>query len=133
MSNATENELLETVAKMLGLSVTQYLMQRACPDDLMRNICNDFRGGLPQSTSMLPDNQRSKPVARGSGWVPEVPLKSPPGAEPGGLIDRMVENQDRQERRVKINMQIAEELRALELQQKLRDAELDPTGFRAGG
>jgi hypothetical protein len=77
MSNATENELLERAAKMLGLSVTQYLMMKAVPDSLMADIVRDFRGGMPQSTSMLPDNQRSKPIERGSGWVEERPLRPP--------------------------------------------------------
>ena len=139
MSNATENELLETVAKMLGLSVTQYLMQRACPDDLMRNICNDFRGGLPQSASMIPDRDRSKPsVTKGTAWIEPAPLGPPPGI---ATIDAMVEADTQRQRqeaelerqkkildRVQINMRLAEELRAFDEEKAKRDAELDPTG-----
>jgi hypothetical protein len=128
MSSNAENELLELAAKMHGFSsVTQYLMWKAAPDSLMRDIVADNRRGISNSASMLPP-QPTKPVARGTGWVDPAPIRQPSGAEPGGLIDRMVENQDRQERQVKINMQMAEELRAFDLQQKLRDAELDPTG-----
>jgi hypothetical protein len=89
---------------------------------------------------MLPP-QPSRPVARGTGWVDPPPLRSPPGAEPGGAIDRMVEADTQRQRqeaelerqkkildRVQINMRLAEELRAFEEEQKRRDKEMDPTG-----
>jgi hypothetical protein len=131
MSNATENELLERAARMLGFSVTQYLMMKAVPDSLMRDICNDFRRGMPQSASMLPDNQRSKPVQKGSGWVDPAPIRQPPGAEPGGLIDQMCEaeaQREKAEKLAKINMQAYEEQRRFEQELRRRDKELDPTG-----
>jgi len=115
---------------MLGLSVTQYLIMRATPDSLLRQIAQDFRGGMPQSTSMLPD-QPSRPVVRGSGWTPERPLRPPDGIE---TIDRMVENDTARQRHeaiaktVKLNLEIAEDLRRFTEQQAKRDEELDPTG-----
>jgi hypothetical protein len=130
MSNNAENELLEAVAKMHGLSVTQYLMRKAVPDSLMRDIVNDFRGGMPQSTSMIPD-QPSRPVQRGSGWTPERPLRPPDGI---ATIDAMVEADTARQRQeavaktVKIQLEIAEDLRRFTEQQAKRDAELDPTG-----
>ena len=131
MSSNAENELLELAAKMHGFSsVTQYLMWKATPDSLMRNIVNDFRGGMPQSTSMLPD-QPSKPVARGSGWVAERPLRPPDGI---ATIDRMVEADTQRQRQeavaktVKLNLEMAEDLRRFTEQQAKRDKELDPTG-----
>jgi hypothetical protein len=140
MSNATENELLETVAKMHGLSVTQFLMQRAVGDSLMHDIVMDGRRGISNSASMIPDRERSRPVEKGTGWVDPRPLGPPPGAEAGGAIDRMVEADTQRQReeaelerqkkmldRVRINMQLAEELRAFDQEQAKRDAELDPT------
>jgi hypothetical protein len=91
---SAEEELLEQWCRMLGISVTQYKMRQACPDSLMREICNDFRGGMPQSTSMLPD-QPSKPVVRGSGWVKERPLRPPDGI---ATIDAMVEADTQRQR-----------------------------------
>jgi hypothetical protein len=129
MSNAAD-ELLEQLCKRLGISVTQYLMQRACPDSLMRQIVSDFRGGMPQSTSMIPD-QPTKPVKRGSGWVPERPLRPPDGVD---LIDQMVENDTQRQRQeavaktVKLQLEMAEDLRRFTEQQAKRDAEMDPTG-----
>jgi hypothetical protein len=102
----------------------------AAPDSLMRQLVADNRRGISQSTSMLPD-QPSKPVKRGSGWVPERPLRPPDGIE---QIDQMVEADTQRQRQeavvktVKLHLEMAEELRALELQQKQRDAEMDPTG-----
>jgi hypothetical protein len=127
MSTAAD-ELLEQLCKRLGISVTQYLMQRAVPDSLMRQIVNDFRGGMPQSASMLPD-QASKPVVRGCGWVPERPLRPPDGVE---LIDQMVEADTARQRQeavaktVKLQLETAETLRLLDLEQERRDKELDP-------
>jgi hypothetical protein len=128
MSNI-EDEFVEREAKMRGLTIPQYLAQRAIPNSLARDLMADARRGISNSASMIPDRERSKPVQRGSGWTPDVPIKQPPGAEPGGLIDRMVEadtQRQRHEAQVKINMQAAEELRLLELQQRRRDHELDP-------
>jgi hypothetical protein len=131
MSSNAENELLELAAKMHGFSsVTQYLMWKATPDSLMRDVCNDFRGGMPQSTSMLPE-QPSRPVVRGSGWVSERPLRSPDGVE---LIDQMVEADSARQRQealaktMKLNLEMAEDLRRFTEQQAKRDEELDPTG-----
>jgi hypothetical protein len=141
MSNTTENELLEREAKMRGLSVTQYLMLKATPDSLMRDLMADVWRGIPQSASMIPDAERSKPVARGTGWVKPPPIKSPPGAEPGGLIDQMVEADSARQReeaelkrqkktldRVKIQMEVYAQQRAFEEELRRRDEELDPTG-----
>jgi hypothetical protein len=131
-----DTEFVRERARLLGISETELRMRMAVPDSLMANIVNDFRRGMPQSTSMLPD-QRTAPVKRGSGWVEERPLRPPDGIK---LIDAMCEAEAARERQakindqmkinnqVKINMQVAEELHALELQQKQRDAELDPTG-----
>jgi hypothetical protein len=130
MTTAAENELIECMAKMLGLSITQYLMLKAVPDSLMADIVADARRGISQSASMLPD-QRSKPVERGTGWVEPRPLRPPDGAEPGGLIDQMCEadaQREKLEKVAKINMQLYEAQRAFEIEQKRRDAELDPTG-----
>jgi hypothetical protein len=130
MSSNAENALLEAEAKRLGISVTQYLMMKAVPDSLMADIVRDFRGGMPQSTSMMPD-QPSKPVVRGSGWVGERPLRPPDGV---GLIDRMVEADTQRQRQeaiaktVKLNLEMAEDLRRFTEQQAKRDEELDPTG-----
>ena len=131
MSSNAENELLELAARMHGFSsVTQYLMWKATPDSLMRDIVNDFRGGMPQSTSMLPD-QPSKPVQRGSGWVAERPLRPPDGI---ATIDAMVEADTQRQRQeaiaktVKLNLEMAEDLRRFTEQQAKRDEELDPTG-----
>jgi hypothetical protein len=126
MSNTTENELLERAAKMLGLSVTQYLMMKAVPDSLIADIVADNRRGISNSASMIPDRDRKPVVEKGTGWVDPRPLGPPPGI---ATIDAMVEAdtaRQRHEAQVKINMQIAEELRALELQQQQRDRELDP-------
>ena len=79
---------------------------------------------------MLPD-QPSRPVVRGSGWTPERPLQPPDGIE---TIDRMVENDTARQRHeaiaktVKLNLEIAEDLRRFTEQQAKRDEELDPTG-----
>jgi hypothetical protein len=127
MSTAAENELLERVAKMLGLSVTQYLMLRTVPDSLMRDLVEDGRRGISQSASMLPD-QRSKPVERGTGWVEPRPVRPPDGAEPGGLIDQMVEADTQRQRQVTINTRLAELQQQLEREQAQRDKDLDPTG-----
>jgi hypothetical protein len=130
MSSNAENALLEAAAKMLGISVTEYLMRRAVPDDLMRDIVNDFRGGMPQSTSILPD-QPSVPVKRGSGWVKETPLRPPDGVE---LIDKIMEADTARQRQeavaktVKLQLEMAEDLRRWTEQQEKRDAEMDPTG-----
>jgi hypothetical protein len=133
MSNATENELLETVAKMHGLSVTEYLMRRAVPDSLMAEIVADGRRGISNSASMIPDHERNKPVVkRGTGWVNAAPIRQPSGAEPGGLIDQMVEADTQRQRQeavaktVKLNLEMAETLRLLDLEQERRDKELDP-------
>jgi hypothetical protein len=132
MSNNTENELLEREARMRGFSsVTQFLMWKATPDSLMRDLMADARRGISSSASMLPP-QPSKPVARGTGWIEPVPVKSPPGAEPGGAIDRMVEADTARQRQeaiaktVKLNLEVAEELRLLEQELRRRDRELDP-------
>jgi hypothetical protein len=127
MSTAAD-ELLEQLCKRLGISTTQYKMMQAVPDSLMADIVRDFRGGMPQSTSMLPD-QPSRPVVRGSGWVKERPLRPPDGIE---QIDRMVEADTARQRQkavakhVKLNLEFAETLRLLDLEQERRDKELDP-------
>jgi hypothetical protein len=103
----------------------------AVPDSLMRDIVMDNRRGISNSASMILDHERNKPVERGSGWAPEVPLKSPPGAEPGGLIDQMCEaeaQREKAEKLAKINMQAYEEQRRFEQGLRRRDRELDPTG-----
>jgi hypothetical protein len=130
MSTAAETELLERAAKMLGLSVVQYLMMKAVPDSLMHDIVMDNRRGISNSASMLPP-QPSKPVERGTGWVEPAPVRQPPGAEPGGLIDQMCEaeaQREKAEKIAKINMQAYEEQRAFEQELRRRDKELDPTG-----
>jgi hypothetical protein len=125
-NNAMENELLERAAKALGLSVTQYLMMKAVPDSLMRDIVMDNRRGISNSASMIPDRERNKPVTKGSGWVEPTPLGPPPGI---ATIDAMVEadtQRQRHEAQVKLNLEIAEELGALDRLQAARDKELDP-------
>jgi hypothetical protein len=129
-----EDELVRREAALRGISETMLRMLKAVPDSLMADIVNDFRRGMPQSTSMLPP-QPAKPVRKGSGWLPERPLRSPPGAEPGGAIDRMCIADDmrqRQERAhaereklVKIHQQLAEMQRTEDLEQKQRDRERD--------
>jgi hypothetical protein len=141
MSTAAETELLEREAKARGLSITEYLTIRAIPPSLARDLAADARlGGISHSASMLPP-QPSQPVVRGTGWVDSRPLGPPPGAEPGGAIDRMVEADTQRQRqeaelerqkkildRVQINMRLAEQLHAFDEEQKRRDEELDPTG-----
>jgi hypothetical protein len=131
MSSNAENELLELAAKMHGFSsVTQYLMWKAAPDSLMRDLMADGRRGISNSASMLPP-QPTKPVTRGTGWVEPAPVRQPPGAEPGGLIDQMCEaeaQREKAEKIAKINMQAYEEQRAFEQELRRRDKEMDPTG-----
>jgi hypothetical protein len=130
MSTAAD-ELLEQLCKRLGISTTQYKMMQAVPDSLMRDICNDFRGGQPQSASMLPD-QRSKPVEKGTGWVDPRPLGPPDGIK---QIDAMCEaeaQREKAEKLAKINMQAYEQQRAFEQELRRRDKEMDPTGMLYG-
>jgi hypothetical protein len=128
---ADEEELLIAEAMRRGISVTTLRMYKACPDSLMRDIANDLRSGPAQPSSIIPENNRSAPGERGSGWQKERPLRPPEGYE---LIDRMCRTADAVERiqtaheRVKVTL----DLRAYELQQeqereaRRRMHELDP-------
>jgi hypothetical protein len=64
MSSNAENELLEREARARGLSITQYLMLKAAPDSLMRDLMADNWRGISNSASMIPDRERSRPVER---------------------------------------------------------------------
>jgi hypothetical protein len=66
----------------------------ACPDDLMKAIVADNRGGPSTYSSPLPKaSQQSEAMPQNrSGWVDPVPLRSPEGLE---HVDRLVDQQDR--------------------------------------
>jgi hypothetical protein len=123
MSNATENELLEREARARGLSVTQYLMLKATPDSLMRDLMSDARRGISNSASMLPP-QPSKPVTKGTGWVNAPPIRSP--ADKSKYWATSQPQTKIPDGQVKIHQQIAEMQREEEIEQQQRDRELDP-------
>jgi hypothetical protein len=82
--------------------------ERAVPTSLIRDIVSDAYRGIAQSTSMIPDRQRSqdRPRAASGGTVP---IQPPPGIN---YIDRMCEAQDRIDRaaaaRVRVDIELAE-------------------------
>jgi len=114
-----------------GLTVTKYLMMKAAPTSLVQDIVNDFRGGVTQSSSIMPPPTDRAAPKKGSGWYDAKPLTAPEGVD---LIDRMCRTADAVERiqtaheRAKVTL----DLRAYELQQeqereaRRRDHELDP-------
>jgi hypothetical protein len=124
---SAENELLEREAKARGLSVTQYLMLKATPDSLMRDLMADARRGISNSASMIPDRERKQPTARGTGWVEPPKVRPPDNIE---LIDAMCGDpkalREKAEKLAKINMQAYEDQRRFEQEQRRRDRELDP-------
>jgi hypothetical protein len=61
-------------------------MARAVPDSLIRQIVSDNRRAAQLAPAAAPVPER------GTGWVDQAPLRSPPGVE---LIDRMMAVDDR--------------------------------------
>lgn len=92
-----EEQLLESLARFLGTSVTQLKMMLAVPDKLMADIVHDHRRDVhsPSSLGTKP-NEVSEPVKRGSGWQEATPLGPPPGID---LVDRVAEGFEKRERR----------------------------------
>jgi hypothetical protein len=80
--------------------------ERAVPTRLIRDIVADAYRGISQSTSLIPDRQRSedKPRAVSGGTVP---IQPPPGIE---IIDRLCQAQDRADRAAAIRVRIETEL-----------------------
>lgn len=96
--NASEEAMIEMLAKLLGMSVTQLRMQMAVPDSLMRDVVRDNVNRPNPVTSgpsgMIPQKDRGPPV-RGTGWIEPRPLEPPPGI---ALMDQMMDQQDRIDR-----------------------------------
>jgi hypothetical protein len=130
-NDAEEAEIVRREAAKRGISETMYRMLRVADTKGVQDLVNDFRGGPTQSSSIMPQRDRSGPAERGSGWQKERPLRAPEGID---LIDRMCATADAVERiqtaheRAKVTL----DLRAYELQQeqereaRRRDHELDP-------
>ena len=93
-TNAAEERMLEIEAKQRGMSVVQYKMSLATPDDVMRDIVRDFRS-MPGPSSMIPQGP-SQPMVRGTGWLLARPLQPPPGQK---IIDQLIDHQDALDRR----------------------------------
>ena len=67
---------------------------KACPNDLMRQIVEDNRGGPPTYSSPIasPKGQPSEQPVQGNGWREATPLKPPDGLQ---HIDAMCDEEDR--------------------------------------
>ena len=94
----SEDAMLEREAKRLGVTVTELKMREAVPDNVVRDIVNDGRKGISQSTSMLvPEHhkraERSEPLRRGNDEPRQ--LQQPPGIS---LIDAMCDVADARDR-----------------------------------
>jgi len=91
VEDAKRQQALAARAKALGLSEATLEAAEAVPTKLVRDIVNDFRGGLAQPSSIAPKKPAQEPVARGSGWSRPLPVEQPPGIK---YIDQMVDHQD---------------------------------------
>jgi hypothetical protein len=94
-NDAEADEIVRREAAKRGISETMYRMLRVADTSLVQDLVNDLRGGPPQRSSIIPQNNRSGPAEPGSGWRDAKPLTTPPGIE---HVDRMVEVQTARER-----------------------------------
>ena len=102
-------------ARRRGIEPYQVRAIGAVDDRLMADIVSDARRGIPQTTSLIPDRQRSEEKPRPpSGGT--VPLQPPPGIE---HIDRMVAHQDRIDRAAAIRVRIETELAEAALRDRI--------------
>jgi hypothetical protein len=79
-----------------GASMSPSAMQRmveAVPDAVMKGIRGDAQ--KPNPVTGYANPQPTNQVRRGTGWIDERPLESPPGQQ---HIDRLVTAQDRIDR-----------------------------------
>ena len=129
MSN--EDELIRREAARQGLTETTYRMLRVASTKEVQDIVNDLRSGPAQPSSIIPENNRLGPAERGTGWLPERPLRAPEGVD---LIDRMCITADALERiqTAHERAKVALDLKAYQVQQeqereaRRRLRELDP-------
>jgi hypothetical protein len=111
--------IVRAEARRRGLTETEYRMLKAAPNSVVHDIVFDHVGkrDVLQPSSIIPENNRSTPVERGTGWIDPRKLDKQPGID---LIDKMCLNADMQER-----LKAAEERRraaldAIELEERLK-------------
>jgi hypothetical protein len=91
-----EDQAMEELAKLKGISVTQLRMQMAAPTDVIQAIVRDNRS-WSHSTSLIPPKPGPKAEpSKGTGWATPQPLGPPEGI---ALCDRMMDVQDALDRR----------------------------------
>jgi hypothetical protein len=120
-----EDELIREEARRRGISETMLRMLKAAPTNLVRDVVFDHVGkrDVLQPSSIIPENNRSTPVERGSGWQSERPIRPPEGIE---HVDALCQAQDeREQRRAALDAAYETEM-LLRVEQRRRDRELDP-------
>jgi hypothetical protein len=103
---AQDKHDVEAEARRRGIEPYQVRATGAVNDRLMRDLVSDFRRGVPQSASLIPDprSEDDPPSPKGNGWVDAAPLVPPRG--------RWRETED--EKRSRIAAQQAAELAEIE-------------------
>jgi hypothetical protein len=86
-----DDDLIEALARRAGLSPTQYRMQQAVPDSLVRDIVADAYRSRP----WIPTSIATPPATSPSGGWVAAPLEPPAGV---AALDRMAMELDRQEK-----------------------------------
>ena len=89
--DARRQASLAARAKALGLSEATLEAAEAVPTKLVRDIVNDFRGGLSQPSSIAPKKPAPEPTAKGTGWQDNQRVTQPEGIK---YIDAMCDTQD---------------------------------------
>jgi hypothetical protein len=77
-------ERIKAIRRMEQHEPWKLAMIEAVPDNLMRQIVKDNRRAAQVAATPQPE--------RGSGWIEQAPLRSPPGV---GLIDQMMAVEDK--------------------------------------
>jgi hypothetical protein len=112
-NDAEADEIVRREAAKRGISETMYRMLKVAPTDVVQDIVRDHigRADVTQPSSMAATPDRAAP-AKGTGWLPERPIRPPEGIE---HIDRLVEAATAKERMQNI-------LEAIDADEKLKRA-----------
>jgi len=115
-SEAEADEVRREAAKH-GLTETKYRMMKAAPTSVVQDIVWDnLRADVTRPSSMA-STPSSRAPERGSGWLPERPIRPPEGID---LIDGMVENQTARERIAEADERIRAALARKEFEEKFK-------------
>jgi hypothetical protein len=103
---------VEAEARARGIDAFKVRASNCVNDRLVRDLVNDFRRPISQSTSLIPPSRRDEPATPigKNGWVDAAPLTAPDTR----WIDRQIDAQDARDKatamRARIENALAQDL-----------------------